>query len=155
MVAFDQHRIDALETEFINLAFALFRNGARSQSYKVCDRRIRAWCGCSPLVIAKTWDLLERGGLHERASKERLLWALHLLTAYSVEETASAFCKCSDEGTFRHWAWYFIDEISYLESHVVSRRVSVQYSSLYCLIECLAISQRTFTSDSVEQSKEK
>jgi hypothetical protein len=70
MVVFDQHRIDALEHEFINLAFDLFRNGRRSQSYLVCDRRIRAWCGCSPLVIAKTWDLLERSGLRELASKE-------------------------------------------------------------------------------------
>jgi hypothetical protein len=105
MVEFDQDRIDTLEAEFTALAFHLFRDGERSQSYWVCDRRVRAWCGCSAVVIAKTWDLLERTGLHELASKERLLWALHLLRSYSIEETAAAFCKCLDEGTFRRWSW--------------------------------------------------
>jgi hypothetical protein len=90
MVEFDQDRIDTLEAEFTALAFHLFRDGERSQSYWVCDRRVRAWCGCSAVVIAKTWDLLERTGLHELASKERLLWALHLLRSYSIEETAAA-----------------------------------------------------------------
>lgn len=117
--AFDQGVLDELEEEFVGIAFDLFRRGRRSNSFRVCDRRVRAWCGCSPLVIAKLWNLLDRSGLPEHASKERLLWGLHLLKSYNDEGTAAAFCGGVDEGTFNRWAWFFIEELSYLEPVVV------------------------------------
>ena len=121
MLQFDQATLDTLEEEFIRIAFDLFRRGRQSTSFTVCDRRIRAWCGCSPRVIAKLWNLLDRtNALQELATKERLLWGLHLLKGYGNERTCAAFCGGVDEGTFRRWAWFFITELSYLEGVVVS-----------------------------------
>ena len=117
---FDQDVLDELEEEFINIAFTLFWNGNVSQSHMVVDRRIRAWCGCSPLVIAKAWSILERtGGLPEHATKDRMLWGLHLMKSYNDEITSASTCGAVDETTFRRWAWYFIEEISYLTPSVV------------------------------------
>jgi len=63
---------------------------------------------------------LERSNaLKEHASKQRLFWGLHLLKSYNDEHTSAAFCGNVDEGTFAQWAWFFITEISYLESFVI------------------------------------
>ena len=129
-VQYDSVTIEALEKDFIRIAYALFRNRQPSSSILINDRRLRGWCGCSPTVIAKLWNLLERfGNLKERSSKERLLWALHLLAAYPNKETGAAICK-TDEKTFLTWAWYLIEEISYLEQYVVCM-------SPVCFVLCL------------------
>ena len=118
-VVYDDNTIQELEADFIAIAYRLFKGRTPSSSHLVNDRRLRAWCGCSPTVIAKVWNLLDRfGGLEQEATRDRLLWALHLLTSYNNTETSAAFCK-ADEKTFRRWAWYFIEEISYLENFVV------------------------------------
>lgn len=121
MADYDQDVLDALEEEFVDIAFDLFRKRRRSESHRVCDVRIRAWCGCSALVIAKIWYLLnEDGSLPEHATKEKLLWALQLLKCYTEDRTGAAFCGGVDEGTYRRWTWFFIDEMSFLENRVVS-----------------------------------
>lgn len=122
MVEFDLRAIAALEDEFTAVAFDVFFAGRRkSLSPIVADRRIRAWCGVSPMVIAKAWHLLEQfGDLRENATKQRFLWGLHLMKAYGNEESSTAAVGACDEGTFRRWAWYFIEELSYLETQAVS-----------------------------------
>lgn len=100
MVVFDPLCIERLQDEFTTIAFDLFRNGRRSESPFVCDRRIRAWCGCSTMVIAKAWDVLFRGGLPEHATQERLLWAFCFLKTYDTEENNAAQVGGVDEGTF-------------------------------------------------------
>ena len=146
MVLFDYNTIQALEGEFTRIAFQLFRDGRLSSDPFICDRRIRGWCGCSPTVIAKLWNLLERGNLHELASKDRLLWGLHLLKGYTDEITAAAFCGSVDECTFRKWAWYFIEEISYLENEVVR----INSLSVTKVLDFL-----TLLKDPLEQQKER
>lgn len=79
------------------------------------------WCGCSTMVIAKAWNLLHRGGLPDHATQERFLWALCLLKSYDNEENNAARMGGVDEGTFRRWSWYFIEELSFCEANVVSQ----------------------------------
>lgn len=121
MVDFDDDIIDPLEEEFTELAFRVFRRSSMPSSSLVADRRIRAWCGCSALVITKAWHLMEPNLPNcEYATKERFLWGLSLLKTYANEETNAAMVDARpDEGTFRRWAWFFIEELSYLENAVV------------------------------------
>ena len=129
MVVLYPEQIQRLEEDFIQIAFDLFRKGRRSASGKVCNLRVKAWFGCSLTVIAKVWNLLERlGGLHELATKDRLLWGLYLLKQYANDETCAAACGGVDEATFRRWAWYFVEEISYLESFTVSQTTCIARS---------------------------
>lgn len=121
MAVFDHRRICSLKAEFERIAFKVFRKKRLSGSEGVRDRRICAWTGVSATVLAKTWDLLTRAGpLPEGATEECLLWGFVLLKAYDVDETSSSLVGCQDEGTYQRWAWYFVEEISYLESEVVS-----------------------------------
>ena len=122
MLVFDNNVIQQLQEEFTQIAFNVFRKGRRSDSVVVCETRIRAWCGVPTSVIAKTWKLLEdsRAVSDEMASKERFLWALHLLKAHNNESTMAAFCNGVDESTFRRWAWHFVEEMSCLESTCAS-----------------------------------
>ena len=117
------------------LAFKIFRNGhLPSPSLFVRDKRIRGWCGCSSETMAKAWMLLMRGGLKRGASMERFLWAMMLLKSYDTEIVGAGRVGGVDEETFSTWAWYFIDELSYLEGDLVSVAATVFSSHLaaYC-----------------------
>jgi len=50
---------------------------------------------------------------------ECFLWAFVILKSYDVEENNTSRVSALDEGTFRQWSWWFIEELSYLESEVV------------------------------------
>jgi len=50
---------------------------------------------------------------------DRFFWGLVLLKSYDNEQNTTSRVGALDEGTFRHWAWWFIEELSYLESEVV------------------------------------
>lgn len=119
---FNRQRVRQLKAEIERDAFDVFRQGRFSGSRGVRDKRIRAWCGCSASVIARAWYLLEQGHLEPQASRERLLWALHMLNCYPNEREGAARCGGVDEGTYRKWVWYFVEELAYLEDDVVSRR---------------------------------
>lgn len=127
MVHFSQEALEAireLEDDFESIAFGLFRQGIISGSTKVRNRRMIAWIGSTPEMLARVWYLLEEGfgGMLPRgATKERLLWALLLLKNYNSTEMNAAQCGGVDEKTFRKWAWWFLEELSFLESHVVSK----------------------------------
>jgi len=120
MVAFNQLWIQALKREIKRIAFNVLRKGIMSRSEGVRDQQIRAWTGCSTTVLAKAWDLLCRAGpLQEGATMECFLWAFVILKSYDVEENNTSRVGALDEGTFRQWSWWFIEELSYLESEVV------------------------------------
>lgn len=67
----------------------------------------------------------------EGATKERHLWALILLKSYDTDEVNAARVGGVDEGTFRKWAFWFVNEISHLEPEVVR--------PLACEIELLTL----------------
>ena len=119
---FQKSRIKRLKKDFQYIAFDMMRQGRLPESNLVRDRRIRGWFGVSLKTIAKVWDLLGRGfdRLPEGATKRRLLWSLLLLKQYGTEESHAAQVGGVDEHTFSSWAWYFLEEVSYLESIVVS-----------------------------------
>lgn len=80
----------------------VFWGGKFSRSATVHDRPIRAWTGCFARVIAKTWILLVDRGLRHGASKERFLYALHVLACYPRKDLeGAARCGATDEKTYR------------------------------------------------------
>ena len=98
------------------------------------DRRLRAWVGTSSDVIAELFLLLRRSGAlgsRRGATMDRLIWALYFLKAYpSNEEEGASRVGGVDEGTFRTWVWWFIEELSFLEPEVVCAAIS--YTSTTC-----------------------
>ena len=83
------------------------------------NRRFREMFGCSSTVCANAW-LLIMDGWNDKptgATKDRFLWALNLLKSYDTEGNLSGNAgKGCDEKTFRHWAWFFLEELS--QNHV-------------------------------------
>lgn len=95
-----------------------FPNG----SQKVFLERWTSFFNAEPEVVAHAWSLLiEDEGFAEELfiDPAYLLWALMLLKMYSTEPVLAGMLGV-DEDTFRKWAWYFIEEVSYLEPEVVS-----------------------------------
>ena len=124
MLEFNDRKIKRLSKKFEKIAFRVYRNGQEPCDSKlVRDRRMRAWFGASSKTIAKAWTILARSfdnELIEGATKERFLWAFILLKSYATEENNASRVGGVDEGTFRKWSWYFIEEFSYCEDDVVS-----------------------------------
>jgi hypothetical protein len=120
--------IAALAAEFEGIGSQLMRGsdlGNKRGSAGTADRRFRAWFGCSTTVCAMTWDLIVEmragdGGMGPGATKERFLLALMILKHFDIEENMAAAAGGVDEKTLRKWGWFFIEEISFLESIVVS-----------------------------------
>ena len=53
--------------------------------------------------------------------EKHLLWSLRFLRVYDTEENGACAVGKVDEKTYRKWTFLFVEEISYLESEVVSR----------------------------------
>lgn len=125
MVIFSQaalQEIESLEDEFARAAFNLFWNGQMPASKKVRDRRMIGWVGATQGMLARAWYLLEEqfdGVMPHGATQERFLWGLLLLKNYDTVENNASRCGGVDEKTFRKWAWWFLSELSYLETVVV------------------------------------
>ena len=65
-------------------------------------------CANAWLLILDSWNDKPLA-----ATKDRFLWALSLLKSYDTEGNLS--CNAGegcDEKTFRHWAWFFLEELS-------------------------------------------
>jgi hypothetical protein len=124
MVIFDQAAINHLEAEFTGIGSRLLRGDRREGSAVTMERRFRAWFGTSATVVAKTWTLLTEVNGWERPAeaKGKFLWALMLLKRYETEENLAVSAGGVDEKTFRKWAWFFVDLLSYLEPDVVSAK---------------------------------
>jgi len=87
------------------------------------DRRFRQKFGCSSTVCANGWLLIMDGWRNKPrgVTKERWLWALHLLKSYDTEGNLSARVgEGCDEKTFRKWAWYLLEELSEKHAEIVS-----------------------------------
>jgi hypothetical protein len=122
MVQCNNGTLAALEQDFERIAFTMLRGGRCTGSHSVKDRHFRAWFGCSLNVLSKLWFLLCHqfdGAIPEGASMEQFLWALILLKSYDIDEVNASRVGGVDECTFCKWAWWFIEELSYLESEVV------------------------------------
>ena len=142
MVTFLKSRIKRLVHDFERIAFDLLRQGRQTGSKAVRDRRIRAWLGVSSKTVAKAWDLFCRQHNNrppEGATKERFLWAFILLKSYDTDEVNAARVGGVDEGTFRKWSWWFVDELANLESEVVSSFVSclLLFAVSHHVVDCL------------------
>lgn len=84
------------------------------------DRRFRSTFGTTPEVCAVIWNMLDPySTMEDAASPKHLLWALMFLKVYAKESIHCAMVGGVDEKTFRKWAWYFVEHISYLEAEVV------------------------------------
>jgi len=100
----------------------MHRSGYGSET--LFDRRFRSHFGVSTQVAAFVWDLLQvHGDLpseDEGATMERYLWGLMLMMCYCTEDVNCTLASGVDEQTFRAWAWFFVDHISFLDAEVVS-----------------------------------
>jgi hypothetical protein len=107
--------------EFEQLACELMKR-RMTGSRKVRHRRIIAFFGAPPLVMAKVWELLMEvdGPWPNTTTKKHLLWGLHMMKVYASEEVLSANVGAIDEKTYRKWSKLFILELSYLAPEVVS-----------------------------------
>ncbi len=141
------HRIplpDAeLIVEFDKLACQMMGRSVYG-SRTVRDHCIVAFFGAPSLVIAKLWELLVKhsGPLPQHAKTIHLLWALHLVKVYSSEHVLSSSVGATEKN-YRKWAWFFIQELAYLEPEVVSIYLIIQQ---YCLILLMCV---PFTVDSL------
>lgn len=112
-----------IQSDIESEAFRICRRGKGiTGSKKVRQRRIKAWFGVSSEVMAELfWLLQESGTLHQRrhASTEHFLWGMMLLKSYETEEVLASRVGGVTEETFRTWSWFFIQEMSYLETQVV------------------------------------
>jgi hypothetical protein len=124
MVIFDQAAINHLKAEFTGIGSRLLCGDRREGSAVTMERRFRAWFVTSATVVAKAWTLLTEVNRWERPAEARgkFLWALMLLKRYETKERLTVSAGGVDEKTFRKWAWFFVDMLSYLEPDVVSAK---------------------------------
>jgi hypothetical protein len=112
---------NATADEFLQLGLAMMQRSNSSGSSLICARRFRSHFGIPPAICAYVWDeLLDPATLPAGASKKHLLWGLMFLMMYAKEAGNSSMAGGVDESTFRHWAWLFVYEVSWLEGEVVS-----------------------------------
>jgi hypothetical protein len=75
------------------------------------------------------------------ATKERFLWGLLLLKTYGTTKAMASRCGC-DKDTIRKWAWFFLEEHSFLEDLMVCPSfisISVSRPSLLTLLLVVAV----------------
>jgi hypothetical protein len=135
-----------LVIEFEKLGCKLMGKRTRGCSEDIRDTRFLSFFGVPALVMGKLWELLmEHGGpWPKNTQKKHLLWAFHLMKVYSTEIVLASNVDCPDEKVFRKWAWLFIEQLAYLEFHVVSR-LAESNLSMYILDRCLTFADFTFT----------
>jgi hypothetical protein len=117
---------ESSHAEIIDVAKRMLHRSGHGSDL-VFERRFRAHFGASPQVVAYTWDLLRQNDvdLDEGATIDRFMWSLLLLKCYLTEEVNCSHICGVDEQTFRKWAWFFIDQISFLEADIVSYLIVV------------------------------
>ena len=123
---FNSRRIAATAYDFEQIAFRM-RRGNRSlplgmDSPRLNEYRFRAMFGVSSTICANAW-LITVNGWRNRpsaATKERFLWALHLLKSYDTEPNLASSVGGVDEKTFRQWAWFFLEAFADRQAEVVS-----------------------------------
>jgi hypothetical protein len=118
--------LDVTVGEFTNLGAELMNRDSGGSDSKVFKERWTEHFFAEPVVLVDVWRRLKVDIEADPDSPDdkiaepiHLLWALMLLKMYSTEAVLSGPCGV-DEDTFRKWAWYVIEKVSYLEHEVVS-----------------------------------
>jgi hypothetical protein len=117
---------DVTVEEFTTLGAELMNRDEGGSDGRVFQERWTQHFLAEPVVVADVWQRLavdieaDPDAPDDKiAEPVHMLWALMLLKIYSTEAVLSGLCGV-DEDTFRKWAWYMIEKVSYLEHEVVS-----------------------------------
>lgn len=117
---------DVTVEEFTKLGAELMNRDPGSSNSKAFRDRWTQHYFAEPVVVAYVWQLLavdieaDPDAPDDKIAEPiHLLWALMLLKIYATEAVLSGPCGV-DEDTFRKWAWYMTEKVSYLEHEVVS-----------------------------------
>lgn len=108
--------------EFRTLGLAIMgRDKAKNDGRTAFARRWKNFFGVKLEIVTHVWDNLldSQQLLKAGATKKHLLWALLFLRIYDTEATHCRMAACLDEGTFRTWSWFFVDELARLSPTVV------------------------------------
>ena len=125
VLEYDTSILIDLEIEFEQLGFIFKRSKSPCLHYntpQLNDRRFRTAFGCCSRVCSLAWLLVVDGWTNrpKQATKIWFLWALSLLKTYDTEANMASNCGV-DEKTFRKWAWFFIQELSFRIGDIVSK----------------------------------
>ena len=78
-----------------------------------------AFFSTSPCICAELWHRIDPyENIHPKTKAVHLLWALLLMTNYSIEAVNAALVGC-DEDTFRKWTMLWIAKISLLSLELI------------------------------------
>ena len=126
---YDIRTLLSLDLEFEQLGYIFKRSKLNSYNYhdgpQLNNRGFREAFGCSSRECSLAWLLVADGWTDrpKQATKIRFLWALSLLKTYDTETNMANSCGV-DEKTFRKWAWFFIQELSFRIGDIVSKTAS-------------------------------
>jgi hypothetical protein len=126
---------------FVYIAKKALHRTESDRSFDKEYRRFRAHFGASPRTCAILWKkLVDHGELPQGRQPVHLLWALHFLNRYEIEEVAAATFGV-DEETFRNWSWKLVVAIAKLKPSIVSMYIIVGgFSRSSCISTPSAVS---------------
>ena len=117
----EQHKIAELEEDFVRDAYDMYGGGKIPGAESTIKADFIDWFGATPTVVAQVWFLIEDGyDLPRGAKQERLLWGLYLNKNYGTSRGMARMVGV-DKDTFRRWSWWMLNEVSFLEAHIVSQ----------------------------------
>ena len=124
--------IAQFEDDFIRDAYDMYGRGKIPNSQHTRNLDFIDWFGATPTVVAQVWYLLQDGyeDMPRGANQERLLWGLYLNKNYGTSRGMARMVGV-DKDTFRRWSWWMLNEVSFLEAHVVSKLMTVSF--YFCL----------------------
>ena len=127
VLEYDTSILIDLDIEFEQIGF-IFKRGKspvlHHNTPQLNDRRFRTAFGCCSRVCSLAWLLVVDGWTNcpKQATQIWFLWALSWLKTYNIEANMASNCGV-DEKTFRKWAWFFIQELSFRIGDIVSCRL--------------------------------
>ena len=152
VLEYDTSILIDLDIEFEQLGF-IFKRGKspvlHHNTPQLNDRRFRTAFGCCSRVCSLAWLLVVDGWTNrpKQATKIWFLWALSLLKTYDTEANMASNCGV-DEKTFRKWAWFFIQELSFWIGDIVVSKLSSLYFASFLSYCCHHIISFLFYSSS-------
>lgn len=96
--------------------------GYQCKTNKALDKEIcQSLIGTTYPVCCEIWNMIEPSSKArlKGAQVRHLFWALLLLKNYCTEPILTRVVGGVDAGTYRKWAWLFVDEIALLKSRVI------------------------------------
>lgn len=92
----------------------------KNEAERSRDEQFASLFGTTLEVCCIIWSLVEWNGNEGDTEPVHLLWGLMLLKLYNSENALCSLAGGIDNKTLRKWAWAWIEQISMLESTVVS-----------------------------------